>query len=71
MTNDLKTHYFLYLVGGGAAGCVLAGRLSERFSVLLLEAGGNPVPATYNPYLNNIVENHPTINYLFQAQNQI
>jgi len=30
---------FRFLVGGGSAGCVLAARLSDRFSVLVVEAG--------------------------------
>jgi len=36
------------IVGAGVAGCLLANRLSDKFSVLLLEEGG-PAPILLQP----------------------
>jgi choline dehydrogenase len=36
---DLKSYYDYVIIGGGTAGCALASRLSEKFSVLIIEMG--------------------------------
>lgn len=46
---------------------MLAGRLSEHFDVLLLEAGGNPPPAAAVPYYREFVLRDPSINYFFKS----
>jgi len=55
------------LVGGGTAGSLLAARISEKYNVLLLEAGGTPVPMSQTPYYTEIVALDPATNYLFRS----
>lgn len=62
----VKTYDFI-VVGGGTAGCLVAGRLSEHHNVLLLESGGTPVPTTANPFLNEFVATNPAINNIFES----
>ncbi|XP_029161022.1 glucose dehydrogenase [FAD, quinone]-like [Nylanderia fulva] len=49
-TKDLSSEYDFVIIGGGSAGCVLANRLSENYTVLLLEAGGNEEYISDIPY---------------------
>lgn len=60
-------HCIFYLVGGGTAGCVVAGRLSEKFNVLLLESGGNPVPQSEVNFFTRQVATDPDSNYLYKS----
>ncbi|WP_280553960.1 GMC family oxidoreductase N-terminal domain-containing protein [Halomonas sp. 25-S5] len=62
--------YDYVIVGGGTAGCILANRLTEdgKYSVLLLEAGGQPrspwikIPAGFSKLLTN-----KTYNWRFES----
>ncbi|XP_021956369.1 glucose dehydrogenase [FAD, quinone] [Folsomia candida] len=59
--------YDFIVVGGGSAGCIVTGRLSERFNVLLLEAGGKPVPLAHVPIFTREVAVDPDTNYLYKS----
>lgn len=51
--------YVLFAVGGGSAGAVLANRLSQHHTVLLLEAGGESHPFQAIPGLSIFIPKNP------------
>ena len=52
-------------VGAGSSGAVVANRLSENpeWKVLLIEAGGEPMPLNYIPSFSLFMLNHKEIDW--------
>jgi choline dehydrogenase len=71
--TEMAESFDFVVIGAGAAGCVLANRLtaSGRHSVLLLEAGGEDsspwihIPLGYGKHFTN-----PAVNWLYQSEPQ-
>jgi len=56
----------IFAVGAGTAGSILATKLTEgtNYSVLLLEAGGEPHPLQFIPGLSNYMVKHPSVDWM-------
>ncbi|ODM86677.1 Glucose dehydrogenase [FAD, quinone], partial [Orchesella cincta] len=67
LAEKAASDIFQTWIGAGTAGCIIARRLSEKFNVLLLEAGGEPVPASQVPYFVQHVGYDPGTNYFWPS----
>ncbi|ODM92652.1 Glucose dehydrogenase [FAD, quinone], partial [Orchesella cincta] len=59
--------YDFIIVGSGSSGSVVANRLSEKFRVLLLEAGGEPFPMQSIPVCAPLMLGNPTLDWNFYS----
>jgi choline dehydrogenase len=69
--NELDRTYDYIVVGAGSAGCVLAARLSEsgKYSVLLLEAGGEDSSFwIHTPLGFPRLFSDPKVNWMFESE---
>ncbi|ODM92831.1 Glucose dehydrogenase [FAD, quinone] [Orchesella cincta] len=56
------------VVGAGSAGAVVANRLSKKYRVLLLEAGGEPNPLQYIPGFGVFFINYAETDWMYKTQ---
>ncbi|CAL8099563.1 unnamed protein product [Orchesella dallaii] len=66
LQNDTDTFDFI-VVGGGSGGSVVANRLSQFYSVLLLEAGSEPHPFQAVPGLALFMVSHPEVDWMHRS----
>ncbi len=59
--------YDFIVVGGGSAGSVVANRLSKKYTVLVLDAGGEPNPLQYIPAFGLLFVNYPETDWMYKT----
>lgn len=59
--------YDFVVVGGGSAGALVANRLSKKYTVLVLEAGGDANPLQFIPGFGVFFVNYPETDWMHRT----